>query len=142
MYVMSKILGIDYGARRVGLALSDVGHSFAFPKGVVENNESLMQVITDLVSAEGVTLCVVGEGDNPAGGVNTIARRIAIFAEALKVRLEIPVERMSEAFSSAEARRALEEKVANRKDKTIPVDAAAAAIILQTFLDSERHGHK
>lgn len=135
---MGKVLGIDYGARRVGLALSDVGNSFAFPKSVVENDESLMRVITDMVSSEGVTLCVVGEGDNPSGGVNTIARRIAIFAEALKMRLGIPVTLVQECYSSAEARRALEEKVANRKDKSVPVDAAAAAIILQSYLDTSK----
>ncbi|MBP9760573.1 MAG: Holliday junction resolvase RuvX [Candidatus Pacebacteria bacterium] len=135
---MSKILGIDYGARRVGVALSDDGHTFAFPKIVLENNDALMQTLADLIVREDVLSCVVGEGDNPAGGANTIERRIMIFAEALKVRTGLPVIAMTEAYSSAEARRALEERVATRKDKTVAVDAAAAAIILQSYLDTRK----
>jgi putative Holliday junction resolvase len=131
---MAKVLGIDYGARRVGVALSDDGHTFAFPKTVLANKDNLLQTLADMAAAEGAVSFVVGEGDNPAGGANTIERRIAIFAEALKVRTGLPVVCMNEAYSSAEARRALEERVATRKDKTVPVDAALTCIfkILRT----------
>ena len=134
---MAKAMGIDYGARRVGVALSDDGQSFAFPETVLPNNDELMNALAKIVEEEGVDLCVVGEADNPAGGINTIQRRTMIFAEALKVRMECTVDTLSEAYSSAEARRALEETVRTRKDKKVPVDAAAAAIILQTYLDRQ-----
>jgi RNase H-fold protein (predicted Holliday junction resolvase) len=64
--------------------------------------------------------------------------RITFFSKALEVRTNIPVTRVSEAFSSAEARRALETKVKSRKETNEKVDAAAAAIILQTYLDAEQ----
>ena len=136
LFCMGKIMGIDYGSLRVGVALSDEGQTFAFPQGVYENNDVLMSVIADLMQREHVDHCVVGEADNPAGGENTIQRRTMIFADALRVRTSCEVSTLSEAYSSAEARRALEEKVQTRKDKRVSVDAAAAAIILQTYLDT------
>lgn len=130
-----KTLGIDYGAKRVGLALSDDIHKYAFAKHVLPNDDTLLEKITDFIKKEGVTKVVIGESDNPAGGLNTIVRRIEIFKRALEVCTELPVEAVSEAYSSAEARRALETKIKTRKNKKEPVDAAAAAIILQTYLD-------
>ncbi len=135
---MGRILGIDYGARNVGVALSDDAQIFAFAKGIFQNDSKLLDSLSDLAQKEGVESFVVGESDNPAGGLNTIMRRITIFSEALKVRTDLPVEQVSEAYSSAEARRALETKIKTRKDKKVSVDAAAAAIILQTYLDGKR----
>jgi putative Holliday junction resolvase len=137
---MGKIMGVDYGARRVGVALSDASASFAFPLIVLENTDALLHALASIVEREGVVCCVVGEADNPAGGVNTIQRRVMIFTEALKVRLPCEVVAWSEAFSSAEARRALEEKVRTRKDARVPVDSAAASIILQGYLDAQKAG--
>ncbi len=131
-------MGIDYGAKRVGVAVSDDMHQYAFPRGVLTNDERLLDHLHGIVADQGVERIVVGEADNPIGGQNTIARRIAIFSEAMAVRTELPVEMVSEVYTSAEARRALEEKVAKRKDKSVPVDAAAAAIILQKHLDTSR----
>ena len=133
---MHKIVGIDYGARRVGVAVSDDGRMVAFPRTVLPNDEHLMDALASLAEEEQVERFVVGESDNPAGGLNTIARRIAIFAEALKVRTGKAVELVSEAYSSAEARRVFEEEVARGRHARRPVvDAAAAAIILQLHLD-------
>jgi len=133
---MHKIVGIDYGARRVGVAVSDDGRMVAFPRTVLPNDEHLMDTLASLAEEEQVERFVVGESDNPAGGINTIARRITIFAEALKVRTGKAVELVSEAYSSAEARRVFEREIARgRSEKRPVVDAAAAAIILQLHLD-------
>jgi len=134
---MSRILGLDYGSRRVGLALSDDGHTFAFPKVVLVNDEKLFDGIAHVIDFEGVDRIVLGEADNPAGGLNTIARRLSIFGEALKIRFGLPVEKVSEAYSSAEARRVFEE---SEREAGVPVDASAAAIILQAYLDRRRGG--
>lgn len=136
---MHKVMGIDYGSHRVGIAVSDDYGRYAFPKTILTNDDTLLDAIVALAEREGVRLFVVGEADNPAGGENAIVRRIRIFSQALAVQSELPVETVSEAYSSAEARRALEEKVRTRKDTTVDVDAAAAAIILQTYLDIHPH---
>ncbi len=135
---MGRIIGIDYGAKRVGIAVSDDARRFAFARDVLQNDGKLIDGIATLAEKEDVDYLVLGEADNPSGGENTIVRRLTIFAEALKVRTGLPVHMVSEAYTSAEARRALEEKIENRKDRQIPVDAAAAAIILQNHLDRSR----
>lgn len=133
-----RIMGIDYGAKRVGIALSDDARLYAFAKDIFPNDEKLLDAVVSFAQQEGVSCIVIGESDNPAGGENTIMRRIEIFKRALEVRTTIPVDSVSEAYSSAEARRALETKEKSRKNTNVPVDAAAAAIILQTYLDSHR----
>jgi putative Holliday junction resolvase len=135
---MGRIIGIDYGARRVGVAVSDDGQTFAFAKCVLPNDDELLGTLVRMAAEERCERYVVGESDNPAGGENTIMRRIAIFSAALKARSELPVEQVSEAFSTREARRALEMRIKSRKEQHQDVDAAAAAIILQTYLDAMR----
>lgn len=131
-----KIIGIDYGSKRVGIAVSDNSQKFAFAKSILTNNDILLDAIANLAESEGAVFFVIGESDNPSGGENTIMRRINIFKRALEVRTGLPVFEISEAYSSAEARRALETNTKSRKEKKTAIDAAAAAIILQTFLDS------
>lgn len=137
-----RIMGIDYGSKRVGVALSDDARLYAFAKDIFPNDDKLLELIASFAQKEGVSRIVIGESDNPAGGENTIMRRIEIFKRALEVRTNLPVDSISEAYSSAEARRALESKIKSRKDTNIPVDAAAAAIILQTYLDAHREQPK
>jgi putative Holliday junction resolvase len=138
---MSRIIGIDYGTKRVGVAVSDDSDSFAFPYTVLENNETLLESVVDLATKQAAELIVIGEADNPAGGENTVTRRITIFGEALKVRSGLDVVYVSEAYSTKEARRVFEELDRTRKTKKEVVDSAAAAIILQSYLDGARHTH-
>ena len=136
--MIGRVIGIDYGAKRVGIAVSDDAQLFAFAKEVWVNDDALVEKVAELAQREGAEKIVVGESDNPMGGENAIMHRIAIFSRALEVRTELPIEQMSEVYSSAEARRALETKVKTRKNKKVDVDAAAAAIILQSYLDRQR----
>jgi putative holliday junction resolvase len=133
---MSRVIGIDYGAKRVGIAVSDDSTSFAFPHAVLPNNDQLLDAIADIANKQVADTVVIGESDNPAGGENTITRRITIFGEALKIRTGLPVTYVSEAYSTKEARRVYETVEKNRKSKTPVVDDAAATIILQTYLDT------
>ncbi len=132
-------MGIDYGSRRVGVALSDDAQVMAFPEGILSNDDALMASLAKRIGDEGVQLVVVGEADNPVGGTNTIQRRVMIFAEALRIATGCEVVLVSEAYTSAEARRAIRERASEKATREMPVDAAAAAIILQMYLDSKKH---
>jgi len=136
---MGKIIGIDYGSRRVGVSLSDVAKVYAFAKEILPNNEALLDTLARLAEKEEAECFVVGESDNPVGGENIIMHRVAIFSKALEVRTGLKVEQVSEAYSTAEARRPLETNEKTRKDKNMYVDASAAAIILQKYLDLQIH---
>lgn len=140
---MGRFVGIDYGEKRVGVAVSDDSATFAFPNTVLSNNEQLLDELAAIGERESAEAFVLGLADNPKDGAgNHIAHRVGIIAEALRVRTNRPVMLVSEAYSSAEARRPLEPLLATRSDARHNVDASAAAIILQSFLDARAHEHK
>lgn len=123
-----RYLGIDYGAKRVGLAISDVAGGFAFPKGDLPNDSSLVGELIMLATKEHVDAFVIGDTRTLYGAANPVTARSDEFASALASASKLPVHRVGEAWSSAEAMRYA--PAGKRHD-----DSAAAAIILQRFLD-------
>ena len=125
-----RYLGIDYGLRRIGLALSDVEGMLAFPHATVSNDAKALAAIVDLVQKEGIGHVVIGDTRAQGGGVNEITEAAEAFTEALAQAAKVPVDQVSEAWSSYEAGRFA--------PKGEHDDAAAAAIILQRYLDMKR----
>lgn len=122
-----RYLGIDFGAKRIGIAISDESGGFAFPKEVVANDRAALDYITGLVDAN-IAAVVIGDARAANGMENPITFEADHFAEKLGERITVQIHRAWEAWSSVEAGRFAPE---GKHD-----DAAAAAIILQRFLDS------
>jgi len=131
-----RILGIDYGERRVGLALTDEEGHMAFPHAVFPTSLSLVSEIKALVKEKGVGEIVIGESMVGSGIQNPIMEKIMRFKSDLAREVEVPVELISEHFSSAEASR-FQGKERGRGKAS---DASAAAIILENYLAKKRHG--
>jgi|SRR3989344_1607038 len=127
------LLGIDYGTKKVGLAVSDVTESMAFPLGVFPNNQMLLGEISKLCIERGISGVVIGESKNLKWQDNPVMKQIYAFAEEIKKTLALTVSFEPEYFTTAEARRGSEGE---------RVDASAAALILQSFLDKRHHGTK
>lgn len=125
-----RILGIDYGERRLGLALSDEGAGFAFPKETIPNDAAAIERIVAMCAAEGVQEVVIGDTRAANGVENAITAEAEEFAQRLEGR-GLSVRTAREAWSSVEAARFAP------KGKEHD-DAAAAAIILQRHLDSKQ----
>lgn len=123
-----RILGIDYGAKRLGIAVSDAEGGFAFPKSVIANDANALGIILELIETEKVGAVVVGDTRAATGAENPVTFEADRFCEALEDQLDIPMHRAWEAWSSVEAGRFAPD---GKHD-----DSAAAAIILQRFLDS------
>jgi putative holliday junction resolvase len=121
-----KHLGIDYGAKRIGLAVSDSSGTIAFPRGTIENDSAVMEAIASLIANEQIERIVVGDARSIGGAENAITSDVETFAAALK-ETGLPVELVFEGWSSIEANRYAPD---DRHD-----DSAAAAIILQRYLD-------
>lgn len=119
-------LGIDYGKKRVGLALSDVDGKMAFPSAVVPNTEDLIQVVDQLVKSEGVEAIVIGHSKHPDGSDNIIHEAVTAFITDLTLQIGLPVHLEPEQYSTQEAIRF--------QGKTDMTDAAAAAVILNSYL--------
>lgn len=126
-----RILGIDYGTKRIGVALSDEKAEFAMPYSVIENNSYAMRNVIDLCQKNSVTEVVFGESTNYDGSDNKVMLQIREFADQFTSASKIPVVFEPEFFSSKQAERDI------GKDELY--DARAAAIILQSYLDKQRY---
>lgn len=127
-----RFLGIDYGTKRVGIALSDESGKLAFPHSVIINDQNLVASVAEIVTKEKVVEIIVGESHALDGTPNPIMTDIGMFKESLEGLAGIPVHYEPEFFSTVQA-----EKIQGHHDK---IDASAAAIILQSHLDRKHHG--
>lgn len=121
-----KYIGVDYGSKRVGIAVSDEGGTFAFPKSIVPQKEALQYVLSLCKESETVAI-VIGKSIDKHGTVNKIMTAIEEFGKELKSQTDVPIHFEREDFSSFEAHRFQTDKGSR--------DDSAAAIILQRFLD-------
>lgn len=130
-------LGIDFGERRIGVALSDPERRLAVPWGVVERRSDRQAIgeLAALARAEGATLLVAGEPRRLDGGAGEAARRARSFAERLARAARLPLVLVDEALSSAEAARRLGEAGVEGRARRGRIDAVAAQILLQEALD-------
>lgn len=126
MMFRMRYLGIDYGKKRVGLALSDVEGKMAFPSAVVANNADLIQAIDQIVKQEAVAAIVIGHSKHTDGSDNQLQTAIETFITDLTLHLGLPVHLEPEQYSTQEAKRV--------QGKTDMLDAAAAAVILNSYL--------
>jgi len=123
-----KYLCIDYGSKRVGLAVSDVGGTIAFPRSTLQNDDRLSDRIQEVIDEEKIESIVVGDTKSHGGAANSVSEQADAFVEAIKKQTGLPMERSWEAWSSIEVG-----KLAPKGHEHD--DAAAAAFILQRFLD-------
>ncbi|MDB5254196.1 MAG: Holliday junction resolvase YqgF, putative holliday junction resolvase [Parcubacteria group bacterium] len=124
-----KVLAVDYGAKRVGIASTDDSGEFALPRVVLPNNELLLPEVLKLIREGNIEKVVIGESKNLDGSRNQILDEAEKFGDALKGK-GIEVVFHPEVYSSMEADR-LQGQNAMR-------DASAAAIILKSYIDSHK----
>jgi putative Holliday junction resolvase len=141
-----RVLGIDYGARRIGLALSDATATLASPWRLVQRPPSEAETLRVMIGEirtlaaddDGLEAVVVGWPRRLDGSPTDQTAIVQAFASALKTRLDIPVILQDERLSSHEAETRLATREADWKKRKAKLDAAAAAVILQDYLDSRR----
>ncbi len=126
-----KYLGIDYGSRRVGIALSDDEGVLAFPRDIFVNDKKLLEKIAQLCDRENVSEVVIGESLDSQGKPNLIMKKVVPFREKLKKELSLPMHFEPEFMTSHHA--AIGEKKGEFNKGNL--DSGAAALILQRFLD-------
>ena len=127
-----KYLGIDYGSKRIGLATSDEGAAFAFPKQTIQSDANALEEIADLIEEAKIEAIVLGIPSTHTDLKNPVEEDIRAFALMLEEETGLPVHFQDEQFSSIEASRYAPDA---RKD-----DAVSAALILQRYLDAHGQG--
>jgi putative Holliday junction resolvase len=133
-----RILAIDLGRRRVGLAVSDPEERFALPLAVLERRDdrTLWNDLRAVAEAEGVEMVVVGEPRRLDGSAGDAAQRSRDFAERVPTMLGLPVALVDEALTSNEAERRLGSSTSRRAAARTKqrLDAVAAQVLLEDFL--------
>lgn len=132
-----RVLGLDLGDARIGVAISDDGRRMAVPLGTIRTGApSDVKAIADLVAEHGVTMVVIGHPLLLSGEAGERAHLAERFAEALRSLLPVEVVLQDERLSTAEADRALREAGTSGRDRRRAMDRSAATVILQAWLDA------
>ena len=145
--LLMRYLGIDYGSKRVGLAISDEEGKFALPFSVLPNDKKLLSEIKKIITEKQVGAVVLGESKDFKGEDNAIMTDIRIFKIALEKETGLTIFLEPEFMTSAEADR-MNARVPEQSRKSgirlrrpkannEMLDASAAAIILQSYLDRQ-----
>lgn len=133
---MHKILAIDVGEKRVGLATSDELGMFASPYGFLDRDGSVAQVV-EILTQENIGQVVVGMPYLASGDLGSQAKDVQSFVRELQMRTQIPIDFENEMLSSAEAANRLRGMKRKIKDKG-EVDAMAATIILESYMNRSK----
>lgn len=146
MTALHRFLGIDYGTKRIGIAISDESRTLAFPKEIILNSPDTFSRLEEIIREENIQEIVVGESVDFSGKLNALSARIEVFILELQEKFNLPVHKQKEFLTSVEARKAgatketLRQSQVHSKIKQIKsgrIDASAAALILQRYLDKK-----
>src|SRR3989338_5959261 len=132
-----SILGLDIGDKRIGYALSDELRLMAHAAGLIErkSDETALGEIKSIVTERDVQKIVVGLPKTLKGDTGIQAEKVMKFADTLRVYMNISLDLWDERLTTVQAERALIERDMSRAKRKLKRDAAAAEIMLQSYLD-------
>jgi len=141
---LNKVLGLDYGKVRIGIALSDESQTFAFGREFIQNDNKTLSKLKSIIESENVTKIILGYPVNLKGDKTRQTVEVEKFEERLKsitLPLRIEIVRWDERFTSKMAEDSLIESGMKKKKRQIKgnVDIVSAALLLQSYLDSIKH---
>lgn len=124
--ILMRKMGIDYGSKRVGTAFTDDAGRMAFPHNVLQNDKSLLSEIVKLIEEKNVSEIIIGLSLGRDGKPNEIHKQVEEFIGDLTLQVGVPIHLEPEQYTTQEATRF--------QGKTKKTDAAAASIILNSFI--------
>ncbi len=133
-----RILGIDYGKKRVGLALSDPLMITAQPHSVLVNDKTLLEKIADIIRRSDVSKVVMGLPVSLDGSIGISAEKVKDFGAKLCALTGMPVEYMDERMTTAQVDKQMIDDGVRRDRRRSVVDKIAAAVMLQSYMDRKK----
>jgi putative Holliday junction resolvase len=136
---VARILALDVGDRRIGVALSDPTGILASPHSIIERttDEKAIEAILKVVAEKEAGRIIVGLPRSMNGTIGPQAEKVKAFTEQLCRRTSVPIEYRDERLTTVTAMRLKQEASTRRLDRKTRYDAMAAAIILQEYLDEK-----
>lgn len=134
---MSRLLGIDYGTVRIGLALSDPTRTLASPLPFLENNspQQVTQALSALIQTHQISALIIGLPRNMDGTYGPSAQKVRDFISQIQKDILLPITPIDERLTTAQASKQLTGIGLNQKQLRKKVDSSSACLILQQYLD-------
>lgn len=123
---MVRLLGIDFGTKKIGLALTNEAGTMAFPHDTIKNDDRVLHKVLALIQEQQIETVVVGESHDLKNKPNEVQESINTFIKQLRDEIKVPVVLESERFTTQAAMR-----IQGRNAQT---DASAAALILDSYI--------
>lgn len=139
-----RVLGVDYGTKRIGLALSDERRIIASPHSTITTERSLKETATKFVKTVQqleldlnmvIQSIVIGMPFKMSGKMSMMGDEVKLFIELLKEKIAIPIIPWDERLTTALAEKSLKEVNMNRKRRAKIIDTISASLVLQSYLD-------
>ncbi len=139
-----RILAIDYGDVRIGLAISDPLQIFAFPLMVIEINKTpdFIDVIGNIVKEKKIKKIIIGYPLKMDGSEGIQTEKVKNFLDEIKKKIEVEIEIVDERLTTAFAKRTLTDIGIREKKQRMVIDKIAAAKLLETYLSIKQRGGK
>lgn len=133
-----RILALDHGTKRIGVAISDELKLIAQPLEFIpaEPFDTFLGRLKQLVQEKAVELILVGMPRNMDGSYGPATQRVEAFVAALRQSLSVPIKTLDERLTTAQAQRLLLQAGMRRAKRKLATDKMAAAVLLQSYLDS------
>jgi putative Holliday junction resolvase len=135
---MNRHLCLDYGDKRIGIALSDETLSLANPLPFIANNGSIKKIaeqLRTLITEKNITLAIIGIPRNMDGSYGPSAEKARKFSTQLRELLQIEIKNVDERLSTVEASRRMHEAGKNARQQKNLIDSRSACVMLQSHLD-------
>ena len=132
---MGRVAAIDFGTKRIGIALSDKDRKIALPVSMVEGGKKAIQNIRAALPLKEVDLILIGLPLEMNGNKGPMAAKVELFAKTVEDAFSIPILLVDERLSSKGAEVCMKEISLNRKSRNEKIDIMAALLLLQTYLD-------
>lgn len=136
-----RLMAVDHGQKRIGVAISDSTGTISYPLTVMEHESMKSDAarVVELADSNAVERIIVGKSFDDEGNPNAAGRRAERFAEELRSHTKVPVEMWDESLTTQDARTVRLKLGGSRRKRTGHQDSLAAALILQSYLDSNSY---
>ena len=132
---MGKYLGVDFGVKRIGLAISNTGKSMAFPfKTLYPHKQDINLTMTTIIEKNNIEKIVIGLPLNTQGEIGMMAEKVRDFIKQLRQSISVPIIEQDESFTTFEAKQRTE-FIKNKKKQQKILDQVAACIILTEYME-------
>lgn len=134
-----RILALDYGRKRIGLALSDPLRMFAQPNGFIANDSNALSNLQSILAEKEVSELVVGIPHSLKGSDSEMTKEVKAFIEKLRTQISVPLVEWDERLTTSAAEKHLIAADVKRKDRKEVRDSVAAALILTSYLQTQQN---